>query len=177
MEHKSRVAMEQVTDPSWLAAPPLPAIPARTLVFRAEAAKGSSGLWQAAVEAHTTLNETIVTVTTVAQKARAMSRVLEEALAVLAVVEADLIRRSPMEYRDSALLASLSAREREVLALVAEGHSNRVIADTLFVSPNTVKSHVASLLNKLHADSRVELATIATLHDVVLHTSQEASSP
>jgi DNA-binding NarL/FixJ family response regulator len=58
--------------------------------------------------------------------------------------------------------AALSPREREVLALVAVGRSNKAIAEALFVSPNTVKTHVASLLNKLHADSRVQLAAIAT---------------
>jgi DNA-binding NarL/FixJ family response regulator len=82
------------------------------------------------------------------------------------VAEADLTRRSRLETQPSTVLESLSPREREVLSLVAEGYSNKVIAGKLFVSPNTVKSHVASLLNKLHADSRVELATIATRHHV-----------
>ena len=48
-----------------------------------------------------------------------------------------------------------------MLALVAEGHSNKAIADALFVSPHTVKSHVAALLTKLDADKRAQLATIA----------------
>ena len=55
----------------------------------------------------------------------------------------------------------LSPREREVLALVAEGHSNKAIAEVLFVAPSTVKTHVTSLLTKLKADNRVQLATIA----------------
>ncbi len=49
-----------------------------------------------------------------------------------------------------------------MLALVAEGRTNKAIAEALFVSPNTVKTHVASLLNKLGVDSRVQLAAIAT---------------
>ena len=57
--------------------------------------------------------------------------------------------------------APLSPREREVLALVAEGRSNKAIAAALFVSPNTIKTHVASLLTKLEADTRVQLAAIA----------------
>src|SRR4051812_10410812 len=57
---------------------------------------------------------------------------------------------------------ALSPREREVLALVAEGRTNKAIADALFVSPNTVKTHVTSLLHKLHAETRVQLAAIAT---------------
>jgi ATP/maltotriose-dependent transcriptional regulator MalT len=48
-----------------------------------------------------------------------------------------------------------------VLALVAEGRSNKAIAEALFVSPNTVKTHIASLMTKLHADSRAQLAAIA----------------
>ncbi len=63
----------------------------------------------------------------------------------------------------SPLLANvLSPREQEVLALVAEGRSNKAIAEALFVSSNTVKTHVASLLTKLQADSRVQLAAMAT---------------
>jgi DNA-binding CsgD family transcriptional regulator len=48
-----------------------------------------------------------------------------------------------------------------VLALVAEGRSNKAIAEALYVSPNTVKTHVASLLHKLGAQTRVQLAAIA----------------
>jgi predicted ATPase len=55
----------------------------------------------------------------------------------------------------------ISRREREVLALVTEGHSNRAIADALFVTPNTIKTHVASLLTKLGAQNRTQLATMA----------------
>jgi DNA-binding CsgD family transcriptional regulator len=188
MEHKSLVAVEQGTDPGWMTISPLPAMREQTSFFRVEVAKGSAGLWQAAVEAHVALNETIVTAATLARKARAMTIMLEEALATLAVSEADLSRRTSTETQDFALLASLSVREREVLALVAEGHSNRAIAGKLFISPNTVKSHVASLLTKLRADSRVELATLATRHhvdglarapfpDAVRHESQLPSTP
>jgi ATP/maltotriose-dependent transcriptional regulator MalT len=50
----------------------------------------------------------------------------------------------------------LSPREREVLALVAEGKSNRQIASALIVTENTAKYHVAQLLNKLASGSRAE---------------------
>ncbi|MCC2628612.1 MAG: two-component system response regulator [Thermomicrobiales bacterium] len=60
--------------------------------------------------------------------------------------------------------AALSPREREVLMLVAAGQTNKAIADALYVSPNTVKTHVSSLLHKLQADTRVQLAAIATKH-------------
>ncbi len=48
----------------------------------------------------------------------------------------------------------LSPREREVLGLVAQGQSNREIAEALVVSEHTAKYHVAQLLNKLGAGSR-----------------------
>jgi DNA-binding NarL/FixJ family response regulator len=55
----------------------------------------------------------------------------------------------------------LTAREREVLALVAAGISNKGIARALQVSPNTVKFHVAALLDKLDAASRAEAGVAA----------------
>ena len=48
------------------------------------------------------------------------------------------------------------------LALIAAGQTNKAIAEALYVSPNTVKTHVSSLLHKLQADTRVQLAAIAT---------------
>jgi DNA-binding NarL/FixJ family response regulator len=61
----------------------------------------------------------------------------------------------------------LSARELEVLALVAKGLSNRRIAEDLFVSENTVKTHVANVLAKLHLRSRTEAAVYAARSHVV----------
>jgi DNA-binding NarL/FixJ family response regulator len=55
----------------------------------------------------------------------------------------------------------LSPREREVLPLVAQGLSNREIADALIVTEHTAKYHVAQLLNKLGAGSRAEAVTRA----------------
>ena len=70
----------------------------------------------------------------------------------------------------------LSPREQEVLALIAEGRSNKAIAEALYVSPNTVKTHVASLLTKLRADSRVQLAAIATRQDLHRRAANAVSS-
>lgn len=51
---------------------------------------------------------------------------------------------------------TLSRREREVLVLVASGHSNRKVASELFIAENTVKNHVRKILEKLDLNSRVE---------------------
>lgn len=55
----------------------------------------------------------------------------------------------------------LSNREREVFQLIAEGHSTRTIADMLCVSLSTIKSHRAKIMEKLVANSPVQLAHIA----------------
>jgi PAS domain S-box-containing protein len=53
--------------------------------------------------------------------------------------------------------SSLTPRQRHVLRLLCEGHSNKVIADRLGISPGTVKLHVAAVLKALGASSRKEL--------------------
>jgi DNA-binding CsgD family transcriptional regulator len=55
----------------------------------------------------------------------------------------------------------LTRREREVLTLVAEGWTNRQIADHLFISENTAGVHVSNILGKLGASGRTEAAAIA----------------
>lgn len=52
----------------------------------------------------------------------------------------------------------LTDREEEVLALVAEGHSNRSIAETLFIGEATVKTHLGNLFTKLEVTSRMQAA-------------------
>jgi DNA-binding NarL/FixJ family response regulator len=55
----------------------------------------------------------------------------------------------------------LTDREREVLELMVEGYDNAEIAKTLYISQNTVKNHVASILFKLEVDNRVQAAVRA----------------
>jgi non-specific serine/threonine protein kinase len=56
----------------------------------------------------------------------------------------------------------LSAREREVLQLIAQGRTNREIAQSLFVTEHTVKYHVTSLFNRLNVTSRAEAVARAS---------------
>lgn len=58
---------------------------------------------------------------------------------------------------DHASVESLTSRERDVLELLAEGLSNRRVAERLGISEHTVKFHVASIYGKLGASSRAEL--------------------
>jgi len=60
-----------------------------------------------------------------------------------------------------ALPASLTARELEILALIAAGLTNAEIAARLFISPLTCKSHVSRILTKLEARDRTQLVVIA----------------
>lgn len=57
--------------------------------------------------------------------------------------------------------ANLSGRELEVLKLMVEGLSNPEIAQKLYLSPNTVKTHVRGIMNKLSVDDRVQAAVVA----------------
>lgn len=56
----------------------------------------------------------------------------------------------------------LTAREEKILALVVEGHSNKSIAEAVFLAEGTVKNYVSRLMGKLNVQSRTELAVKAT---------------
>ncbi|HKP39722.1 response regulator transcription factor [Mycobacterium sp.] len=58
-------------------------------------------------------------------------------------------------------LAELTAREREVMALVAEGLTNAEIGERLFMSPATARTHVSRILTKLRARDRTQLVVMA----------------
>jgi two-component system NarL family response regulator len=59
-------------------------------------------------------------------------------------------------------LARLTSREREVLRILAAGGNNNKIAETLFISPQTARTHIRNLLIKLELHSRLEAAAFAT---------------
>jgi DNA-binding CsgD family transcriptional regulator len=125
-------------------------------------------LARATIEARAILEAAANAAAEAAEQALAVAVALDQALAqleehdphevsVALASNADSVPRTP--------LGELSPREREVLALVARGYSNKDIANALYVSPNTVKTHVASLLHKLDAETRAQLAAIATRQD------------
>jgi len=58
-------------------------------------------------------------------------------------------------------LTSLTSREREILTMVAQGKSNRDIANELFLSERTVRTHVSNLLAKPQLRSRTQAALVA----------------
>jgi NarL family two-component system response regulator LiaR len=64
-------------------------------------------------------------------------------------------------------LDQLTAREREVLALLGRGLSNRDLAAALFVAEKTIKTHVSSILSKLHLNDRTQAALFAVRHGLV----------
>jgi DNA-binding NarL/FixJ family response regulator len=65
------------------------------------------------------------------------------------VLDPEVVAHLLSASRRSDSLATLTAREREVLALIAEGRSNAAIADSLFISPGVVEKHIASIFAKL----------------------------
>ena len=86
---------------------------------------------------------------------------VEDVELVGASLEADAVIVATTAPRDADAEVALTARELEVLALLAEGASNKLIARRLGISTHTAKYHVASLLEKLDAVSRTDAVTSA----------------
>jgi DNA-binding CsgD family transcriptional regulator len=103
---------------------------------------------------------------------------LSDRLAALLGAIAGLRLAAPGESSDVAIIASgpaqrapddfqLTARERDVLALLAEGSSNKEIARTLGISVHTAKFHVGSLLDKLDATGRTDAVAHAARRGII----------
>jgi DNA-binding CsgD family transcriptional regulator/tetratricopeptide (TPR) repeat protein len=88
---------------------------------------------------------------------------------------ADAFARPPATGREPAF--GLSGREREVLALIVEGRTNREIGERLFISQKTVGVHVGNILAKLGVSGRVEAAMVAVRLDLVPQPTAESARP
>jgi len=90
-----------------------------------------------------------------------------------AFIESQMLKGMLSEMKPSAgampspAAKNLTKREREILAFVAEGMSNREIAEKLVLSPETVKSHVAAILEKLNVSDRTQAAIYAVRNGLV----------
>jgi DNA-binding NarL/FixJ family response regulator len=84
-----------------------------------------------------------------------------------------LMLRRRQEGEAMKRMANLTRRERQVLALMAEGGNKETIARTLVISPETARTHIHNVLSKLEVHSRLEAASLAmragVLEDLPLH--------
>lgn len=94
--------------------------------------------------------------------AQALRSVVGGGPAIDSRVAFELARDMVGEQATAAGIPHLSGRERDVLQLLAEGRSNRAIAERLDLSEATVKGHVSRLLDKLNASSRLEAVVRAS---------------
>jgi DNA-binding NarL/FixJ family response regulator len=84
-------------------------------------------------------------VSDIAEFAAAIRRIADGGSAIDPDLVSQLLRRSG----DDSALSALTGRERDILALLAEGRSNHAICERLFLSPKTVETHVGSIFAKL----------------------------
>jgi DNA-binding NarL/FixJ family response regulator len=82
------------------------------------------------------------------------------------LLDTDLAKKV-MERLSATPGSELTEREREVLALVARGYTNKQIADALYVSEKTARNHVSHILDKLGLSRRSEAAAYAVEHKLI----------
>jgi len=90
-------------------------------------------------------------------------RVSQGASLIDATLSKDIFDRLRKTQKTEARLSSLSAQERRVLDLIAQGRSNRQIAEEIFLAEKTVKNYVSSLLSKLGMQRRTEAGVYAAI--------------
>ena len=81
------------------------------------------------------------------------------------------LREAARKERGAAF-AGLTEQEVKILALVAEGHTNREIADRVFLSEKTVRNYVSAILGKLGLAHRSQAAAYAVEHGLLTHTRE-----
>ncbi|GBC93566.1 Transcriptional regulatory protein DegU [bacterium HR15] len=87
--------------------------------------------------------------------------------AVAARVIQEFQRVHTEHARASHLLAELTARELDILRMIAQGKRNKEIADALFITEKTVKNYISNILFKLQVNSRTEAALLAVRQGLV----------
>jgi DNA-binding NarL/FixJ family response regulator len=101
---------------------------------------------------------------------------LLEPSATRRLIEAYIGRAEPDPVRRLALPSSLTAREVEILRLIAAGLSNAEIAERLYISPLTCKSHVSRILTKVDARDRTQLVMLAYESGLVVPGQQRGTA-
>jgi len=101
-----------------------------------------------------------------AAKAAAEGEVLIDP-ATLTRLLAQVARERELHREASMLLDDLTDREREILQLLAEGMRNEGIASKLFISPQTVQTHVRNILGKLRVHSKLEAVAFAVKNGAI----------
>jgi DNA-binding NarL/FixJ family response regulator len=81
--------------------------------------------------------------------------------------------RHTEKNKEAALFAELTSQEMRVLALIADGLTNREIASRLFLGEGTVRNYVSNLLSKLNLSNRAEAAAFAVQHHIKEHLASE----
>lgn len=82
-------------------------------------------------------------------------------------IETEVNRKIQARSEQPNLHDDLTARERDILNLLAKGYDNQTIADELFISLKTVKTHVSNILSKLEVDDRTQAVVYAFQHHLV----------
>lgn len=102
-----------------------------------------------------------------------LARAIREVAAGHRYLSSVLAERAIEAYTNTAVVASqdpydqLTTREREVLQMAAQGHSNSDIAERLFISPRTIETHRANLMRKLGLHSHAELLKFAIMRGII----------
>lgn len=87
-------------------------------------------------------------------------------------IEMEVEKKVAHHRRHPALHEDLTAREREILTLLAKGYDNQKIAELSFISLKTVKTHVSNILSKLAVTDRTQAVVYAFQHGLVAQDDQ-----
>jgi DNA-binding NarL/FixJ family response regulator len=82
----------------------------------------------------------------------------------MAAIVSGLVRLRSEDAHEASKVATLTRREHEIIACIAEGLRNRQVGERLFISEATVRNHVSSILDKLDLSDRLELVLYAFSH-------------